>query len=114
MNQHPTETEEVLSKEVNILDDALKSVWDKIRLATQLIGQLRDEKRKLTVRVDELDRQVATLRTDVISRDQELKRLRSEHAQLLNANGHQAFTDEDKENLKGKIRDLISKINSYL
>ncbi len=114
MNQHPTETAEVLSKDVTILDEALKSVWDKVRLASQLINQLRDEKRKLNVRTEELDRLVSSLRSEVLGKDQELKRLRAEHAQLLNANGHQAFTDEDKENLKGKIRDLISKINSYL
>ncbi len=114
MSQLPAETEVALPKDGNALDESLKSVWDKIRLASQLINQLRDEKRKLNVRVDDLERQVASLRSEALSRDQELKRLRAEHVQLLNANGHQSFTDEDKDNLKGKIRDLISKINSYL
>ncbi len=114
MSQHSTDTEVVLSKEGNVLEEALKSVWEKVRLASQLINQLRDEKRALGVRADELERQVSSIRSELLVKDQELKRLRTEHIQLLNANGHQTFSDEDKENLKVKIRDLISKINSYL
>ncbi len=114
LNQYPTETETTMSKEVNTLDEALKSVWDKIRLATHLISQLREEKQILSARVDELERQMTLLRSDLSMKDQELKRLRAEHSQLLNANGQQRFTEEEKENIKSKIRDLISKINSYL
>lgn len=115
MNQYPTEAETAISKEgTSLMEDALKSVWDKIRLAAHLITQLREEKRVLTTRVGDLDRQIATMRSDVQSRDQEIKRLRSEHTHLLNANGHNSFTREEKDSIKVKIRDLISKINSYL
>jgi hypothetical protein len=49
-----------------------------------------------------------------VNRDQELKKLRAEHSQLLNAGDSKALTSEEKENLKNKIRDLIAKINSHL
>src|SRR5262245_43363933 len=115
MDQYFSETEEItMTKDVNALDDALKSVWDKVRMATQLIAQLRDEKRILASRADDLERQVTSLRAEIQTKDQEIKRLRTEHAQLLQSNGHQSFSDEEKEAIKNRIRDLISKINSYL
>ena len=115
MNQYSTETEDVtMPNDASSLDDMLKSVWDKIRLATHLISQLRDEKRLLASRTEELERQVASLRTEIQSKEHEIKRLRSEHAQLANANGQQSFSDEEKVAVKERIRDLISKINSYL
>ncbi len=103
-----------MSKNVNVLDEALKTIWDKIRLATHLIIQLREEKHRLVSRADELERLVSSLRSDIQTKDQELKRLRTEHAQVLNSNGQQSFTEEQKEAIKSRIRDLISKINSYL
>jgi len=103
-----------MSKDVNVLDEALKIVWDKIRLTTHLINQLREEKHTLLSRTSELERLVLSLRSDIQTKDQELKRLRAEHDQVLNSNGQQSFSEEEKEAIKNRIRDLISKINSYL
>ena len=115
MNHYSTETEEVtMPKDATSLEDMLKSVWDKIRLASHLISQLRDEKRVMANRSEELERLVASLRTEIQSKEIEIKRLRAEHAQLANANGQQSFRDEEKDAIKARIRDLISKINSYL
>jgi chromosome segregation ATPase len=109
------ETEEItMSKDASTMDEVLKSVWDKVRLATHLISQLREEKRAINNRLEELERQMASLRTELQSRDHEIKRLRTEHAQTVNTNGQQSFSEEEKEAIKNRIRDLISKINSYL
>ncbi|HEV8539051.1 MAG TPA: hypothetical protein VGR15_09065 [Bacteroidota bacterium] len=102
------------NEEIPVMEDALKPVWDKIRLAAHLISQLREDKQNLMSRIDDLERQVATLRSEILTRDQEFKRLRSEHVQLVNANGQRSFTEEEKENIRSRIRELISKINSYL
>ena len=107
------DTEEItMSKDAGTMDEVLKSVWDKIRLAAHLIGQLREEKRVITSRIEELERQMASLRADLQSRDHEIKRLRTEHAQMVNSNGQQSFSEEEKEAIKNRIRELISKINS--
>ena len=115
MDQYFSETDEItMPKDVTALDEALKSVWDKVRMATQLISQLRDEKRIAASRTEDLERQVTSLRAEIQARDQEIKRLRAEHSQLVNANGQQSFSEEEKGAIKDRIRDLISKINSYL
>ena len=83
-----------------------------------LITQLRQEKESLSVRAAELGGEAERLRTELSEREQELKRLRAEHTQLVNArNGagsRDAITAEEREMLKGRIRELIAKINSHL
>lgn len=115
MNQYLSGAEELtMLKDSRDPDDVLKPVWERIRLATDLISQLRDEKRILTSQAQDLERQVAALRSEIDLRDNEIKRLRSEHAQMSRSEGRQGFSDEEKEAIKSRIRDLISKINSYL
>ena len=114
MNQRQAEPDIAVAKDHYNLDESLKSFWEKVQLAAQIIRRLREDRKILDVRVNELEQQVESLRSEVVTRDHELKRLRSEHAHLLNSNGDSGFTQEEKENIKAKIRDLISKINSYL
>lgn len=114
-----------MSKDINVLDDVFKVIWERIRAATDLIGQLREERRMLTDQLREVEqsyadrlkafeKEIIILRSDLMTRDQELKRLRAQHTQLLNVNGHHSFSEEEREILKSRIRDLVTKINSYL
>lgn len=115
MNHNYPETEEVtMTKDGVAVEEELKAVWEKVRLATHLIAQLRDEKRTITTRAEELERQVAALRSDLQARDAEIKRIRAEHAHIASSNGQQSFSEEEREAIKNRIRELISKINSYL
>ena len=114
MNQRHNETEVPVVEEMSTLDSVLKSFWDKVHSASELIQQLREEKKILKERSEELEQQVSSLRQEVVTRDHELKRLRAEHAQLLSANGNNTFTPQEREEMKSRVRDIISKINSYL
>ncbi len=114
-----------MSKDVNVLDDAFKVIWEKAKAAGDLLTRLRDEKQSLSDRLRDLEvsfaekfkaleKEIAVLRSDLSAKEQDLKRLRAEHAHLLSANGHHSFSEEEREILKSRIRDLVTKINSYL
>ena len=114
MNQQHTDKEVEVLRDSGILEEALKSVWDKIRAAGNLIVQLREEKQSLAQRLTETENESKKLRAELGNREQELKRVRAEYVQLMNSNGHDALSGDEKENLKNKIRDIIAKINSHL
>jgi predicted nucleic acid-binding Zn-ribbon protein len=117
-----------VTKTVRTVEEALKALWDKIRLTGELINQLKYEKKVLQERTQEFEREnsalksrlnsseqeVQRLRIDVANGEQELKRLKTELAHRANTNGNVSFTPEEKEILKDKIRELIAKINSHL
>ena len=114
MNEPITEIEISVPQENNLLEGVFKVIWEKTRAASDLINQLREERRDLAVRVTGLESEVQKLLTALADHEQEFRRLKTEHAQLLNSNGSNLLTDDDKERLKARMRDLIAKINSYL
>jgi chromosome segregation ATPase len=114
VNHHPAEIEVPVSKEVSVSEDTFKAIWEKTRAASDLIARLRTEKHSLSKQLEEAENELRAVRTELTTREQEVKRLRAEHLQLLNSNGKSNLSEEEKENLKRKIRDLIAKINSYL
>jgi ElaB/YqjD/DUF883 family membrane-anchored ribosome-binding protein len=79
-----------------------------------MIRELRGEKLELHSRIDALERELNAARDEMLQREQELKRLRGERAQLLSSTGNTGFTEEERAALRGKIHDIISKINSHL
>lgn len=115
MEQRGTEAEVMIPLPAGGLEDSLKILWDKIRSMALLIAQLREENRGLLARVEELSSEVAALRDDVGKREQELRRLRGEHAAYVAASSTASeFTLEERESMKARMRELISKINSHL
>jgi uncharacterized coiled-coil DUF342 family protein len=97
------------------IDESIKILWDKIRSASLLITQMRDENRGLLARVEELSAEVASLREELGKREQDLRRLRTDHAAYVAASSTaNEFTPEDRESMKNRMRELISKINSHL
>ncbi len=123
--QQTTQTDLEILKDPERLEELFKPVWQKIREAGTLIQTLRGEKAALEAQVHELesaatkqaeslDRQLAAVREELAAREQELKRLRNENAQMIASGGRQTFSAEEREILKERIRELIAKINSYI
>jgi molybdenum-dependent DNA-binding transcriptional regulator ModE len=100
--------------ENRLLEGVFKVVWEKTRAASELIHQLREEKRGLSQRVAELEREAERLLASASKQEMELKKLRAEHAEMMNSANDNVLSADEKERLKSKIRDLIAKINSYL
>lgn len=114
MTQQQAETEVASADGQKNLQDVFRGIWDKAKAASDLITRLVDERRELLKRTGELEESVRSLRNDLAAREQELKRVKGDYSSLLSANGTQSFSVEEKEIIKGRVRDLIAKINSYL
>ncbi|HZY11074.1 MAG TPA: hypothetical protein VFF29_07960 [Bacteroidota bacterium] len=104
----------IVAEDFGVLENVFKTAWEKVRAATELINRLRNEQLQLTKRVSDLEDEVRSLHADITNKEQELKRLRLERSQMMNTNDQTSFSEDERENLKNKIRDLIAKINSHL
>ena len=114
MNQRTSEAELTVIKDGGVLDEYMKGLWDRVQAAGELITELRSVKKELSERVESLQSELITLRTEFQQREQDLKRLRAERAQILSSDGKTGFTEEERETLRARIHELISKINSHL
>ncbi len=113
MDQRQIESEVRIAGDAGI-ESVLRSFWEKARAAGELIARLREEKTEAERKLNEMEAEVASLGREIQAKEQELKRLRAEHAQLTSSNGREFFTTEEKEILRERIRELIAKINSHL
>ena len=114
MNQHETEIEVPAPKEAQTFDDALRALWDKVREAADIIAEIKRERQHLQNRVMTIEDELSSIRGELVSKEQEIKRLKVELTQSSSSNGAVAIPIEEKEIIKNKIRDLIAKINSHL
>lgn len=96
------------------LEEAFKKLWERITLASELIKKLQQEKNELRERIKILEDESNMLRNSIILKDQEIKRKKTEITQSSQTNGTICLTNEEKDALKSRIRDLISKINYHL
>jgi chromosome segregation ATPase len=114
VNLHQNETNGGAVKEIGSLDNLIRSFWEKAHAASELITRLRSDQQSLSERLAQIERELTTLRSELSTRELELKRARHERDQLIGSNGNERFTDEERDNLKERIRELIAKINSHL
>jgi len=103
----------VSERDLRTLEASLEKLWEKARHVSDLLIRLKDENRDLKGRVRELEQLELQIKADLRTREQDLERLRSEVLRLQ-SNGSQAFTQEEKEALKVRVKDLLTKINSRL
>ncbi len=103
----------VSERDLHTLESSLEKLWEKARRVSDLLIRLKDENQGLKERVRSLEQLESQLKTDLRTRELEVERLRSE-ALRLQSNGSQAFSQEEKEALKARVKDLITKINARL
>ncbi len=103
-----------VTKDIENIEIILKIFWEKVRIVSEQIDKLKDEKKNLQQNQSEYEVELSRLRSQLNEKEQEIKRLRIEQVQLRDISNNELFTKQEKEFLKERIRDLISKINSHL
>ena len=113
MPEQQVEPEVTSGKDLKSLEMALQILWDKARMVSEALVQLKETNAVLRRRVAELEGNEQRTKEELLGRERELERLRHE-ALRLQSNGNETLTKEEKEALKARIKDLIAKINSHL
>ncbi len=107
------ESEIVSGIDIRTLEASLERLWERARRVSELLTRLKEENVALKGRVHELEMAEKEMKVELRTREQEFERLRSELLKLQ-SNGSQVFTNDEKEALKARIKELIAKINSRL
>jgi chromosome segregation ATPase len=107
------DTELASKKDLKHLAESIQDLWTKARRVSDMLLQARAENTQLQARNAELERSEREVKSRLEQREQELHKLRIEYVQVQ-SNGSSVYSKEEKEELKTKIKELISKINSRL
>ena len=93
-------------KEIDQIESSLQKLWEKARRLSDVLLRLKEENQSLRRRLGELEEQERRMTKEMEGREQEILKLQS--------NGTGMFTNEEKEALATKIRELIAKLNARL
>ena len=95
------------------LEGFFKTLWDRVRKAAELIEHLKGENRGLCSQNAQLEQQVASLKAELMAKQETLREVNEQHQEVL-SHSNNLFTEEEKEAVKSRIRELIARINSHL
>ena len=107
------ESEPAGKVDVRHLDEILQRLWEKARVVSESLTRMREENQSLKKRVTDLEHVERKLISEIQKSDGDLQKVRSELLKLQ-SNGSDLLTKEEKEALKARIKELISRINSRL
>jgi uncharacterized protein YoxC len=99
--------------EVKLVEESLKQLWEKTRIAGELIARLRDQNAKLESRTSELETELSTLRADLLAKEAAVKRLNAE-VQAVGENRSGVFPNGERQAMVEKVKDLLARLDSYL
>ena len=99
------------------IETALSALWEKAREASLLISTLRDEKKSLLQRIEELEEDVKQSHNDAILKQTAIEQLRmelTEHSSSSQAVIVNGMSEEEKSDVEHKLKTIISKLDQYL
>jgi signal transduction protein with GAF and PtsI domain len=108
-----SEAEVVSGKDVRSLETSLETLWEKARRVSEALVQMKEMNVDLRKRMEDLEAVEQRLMLDLADKEREVERLRQEVLRVQ-SNGSNMLTKEEKEALKARIKDLITKISSHL
>jgi len=91
------------------VESALKTLWERVQGAGDLIQQLREERQALLSQVDQLRAEVQHLQQDLSRKEQLMKTMTVSQGQA-----GAALANGEREALARKVKDLLAKIDAYL
>ena len=91
------------------VESALKTLWERVQGAGNLIQQLREERQALLSQVDQLRAEVQHLQQDLSRKEQLMKTMTVSQGQ-----SGAVFTNGEREVLARRVKDLLAKIDAYL
>ncbi len=107
--------EQESSDSMHSVENALASLWDKAREASLLISTLREEKRRLSQKVEELEEDLQQTKNDFIIQQSQVEKLKQDLiTDSVRKNGAISLAEDEKRILQQKLRNVISKIDQYL
>lgn len=113
VDQQQTDTGTGPSTEIRPIESSLKALWERARKASEAIHTLREERKLLLAKVEDLLRENQRLQQDVVRKDQLLKSATAS-AQEVAAKKTGAFPDGEREVMVARIKTLLAKLDTYL
>jgi chromosome segregation ATPase len=111
VDQNSSEAPQTLHGDTNAIDAWLKNLWDRTKKAAELISRLREEKADLQTRVTAMEEDLRRLRQE-LGKDEEM--IRTLSAAQGDEGNHSMLANGEREQLKARVKDLLTRLDGYV
>jgi predicted nucleic acid-binding Zn-ribbon protein len=110
VDQNAADAKPIPQIDVIAMDAWLKNVWDRAKKTAELIARLREEKAELQTRVSEMEQEMAQVRGELARCQEIVRSIPSTPAE----GDHSFLSNGEREQLKAKVMDLLTKLDGYV
>jgi regulator of replication initiation timing len=113
VDHQQTDTSTGLQPDLKSIEGSLKALWERARRASEAIHSLREERKALSTKVDELTTENRRLQQELMKRDQLLKSVTASLEEAA-AKKVTTFPDGERAALAARVKVLLAKLETYL
>jgi chromosome segregation ATPase len=113
LDQHSSDISSALYGDTKAVEASLHALWERVKRAAEAIAQLREDKKMLQAKVEELEQQLLSLQQEVAEKKALVSKQASELAQMNSKQGA-GFLNGEREELAVRVKTLLTKLESYL
>jgi hypothetical protein len=113
LEQHSTQADLSQERDAGSIEQLLKVLWEKARRASELITSLREERTRLQVKAEGLEKELTVVRQENSKKDDLIRKLKEEMASVQ-AGRNALLSNGEREGLRARVKDLLERIDSYL
>ncbi len=113
MDQHSYDISSALYGDTKAVEASLRALWERARRAAETIAQLREEKKTMQVKLEQLEQELQGLQREVAEKDAVIKKQASELAQT-SSKQDAVILNGEREELAVRVKTLLSKLEAYL
>ncbi len=113
MDQHSSDISSALYGDTKAVETSLRALWERAKRAAEIIVQLREEKKMLQAKVEELEQELRGLQVELTEKKAFISKQASELATASSKQGA-ALLNGEREELAVRVKSLLSKLETYL
>ena len=113
MDQQPLEINLTFPGNEKAVEAGLKTLWERVKRAAEVISQLREERWALLAKVEKLEGEVLHLRQE-LKKKEESQKISTQHQTGIDVKQGTIFSNGDRQVLASRVKELLAKLESYL
>jgi chromosome segregation ATPase len=113
LDQHSSDISGAQYGDTKAIEASLRALWERVKRAAETIAQLREEKKMLQVRVEELELDIQGLKQEAAENKALIGKQASELAQT-SSKQDAVILNGEREELAVRVKSLLTKLEAYL
>jgi chromosome segregation ATPase len=113
LDQHSSDISSALYGDTKAVETSLRALWERAKLAAETIAELREIKKTLQAKVEELEQELRGLQQEALHKEALIEKQASELEQT-SSKETAVILNGEREELAVRVKNLLARLEAYL